>query len=418
MDITITKKSPSKLKKYWYVPLAAMVVAGGVWAKGVLGDVSFVVDSKTVRLANVKKNEFIVDVRSNGELRPKVYQWVSAEIDGRIETILARAGDSVEVGQPLIKLRNPQLLSQHEEAEWAFKQASSEAFASQKNRESQMLQLQSESLRAELAYRGNQLKLEAEQKLIVQGTGIVSEIDHKRTIFSVEEQLKIWQFYQKRLAKMTESNTAQKLADDARVARLNNDVVNMQRKVDLLTVRSLGNGIVQEMQLDIGQKMDIGTTVARVADDSELIAELKVQELQVQSVEVGQKVIIDTRKNKLNGKVIRIHPSVVNGMVQVDVALLQDLTPEARIALSVEGSIRTYSLPDTLFVQRPAFAQSNATIGIYKIDSEGNNAQRVQVRLGQSSTNFIQIIGGLNEGDQIIVSDTSSYAEHQSVLLN
>lgn len=418
MDISIEQKSPSALKKYWYVPLLVLGLALLWWLKSLFGGASFVVDSKTLRTANVKKDSFVVDIRSNGELRPKQYQWISAEVNGQVEQIFANVGDSVDVGEPLIKQRNPQLLIQLEKAKWELKQTRSESFANQKIRESQHLQLQSESLIAELAYKGNLLKLEAENKLIAQGQGIVSDIDHKRTIFSVEEQKQIWDFYQKRLSKMSESIEAQKLADDAKIARLNNDLQHARRQVERLTVRSLSQGIVQEMQLEMGQKLNIGNTIARIADDSQLIAELQVQELQVQSVKLGQIVMVDTRKNQLKGKVSRIHPSVTDGMVQVDVELVDELTPEARIALSVEGSIRTTALDNTLFVQRPAFVQPNGTVGLFKINVNGTHAERIAVRLGVSSVKFVQVLGGLNEGDMIIVSDTSTYAEHQSILLN
>lgn len=143
----------------------------------------------------------------------------------------------------------------------------------------------------------------------------MSEIDHQRTIFSVEEQKKIWDFYKKRIGKMAESIAAKQQADNARIGRLQNELAHARRQVELLTVRSLGQGIVQEMSLELGQKLNIGDTVARIADDSKLIAELKVQELQVHGVQLGQEVIIDTRKNKLKGKVMLIHPSVTHGMV-------------------------------------------------------------------------------------------------------
>lgn len=351
-------------------------------------------------------------------MRPKEYQWISAEVNGQIDEVLVNAGDSVEVGQPLIKLRNPQLLTQLEKSQWEVKQIESESFASQKTRESQLLQLQSESLTVELAYKGNLLKLKAEKQLINSGQGQVSEIDHQRTIFSVEEQKKIWDFYKMRISKKEESMIAQKQADDARIGKLRNDLAQAKHQVDLLTVRSLSQGIVQEMSLEMGQKLNIGSTVARIADDSQLIAELKVQELQVQRVKLGQEVIVDTRQNKLKGKVMRIHPSVTNGMVQVDVDLVDELTPEARIALSVEGSITTYAFDDTLFVQRPAYVQPNATVGIFKLNGDGTHAERVSVKLGESSVKFVQILGGLQEGDMIIVSDTSSYSEHQTILLN
>lgn len=418
MDISLEKKKTSLVRRYWYVPAVVIALAGVFFVKQMLGGVSYVVDANLVRVAKVQKGEFFVDVRSNGELSAKEIHWIPAEVSGHIDMLYAKEGDEVTIGSPLLKMRNPELHAELEKAQWEYKQAKAESFASIKALESDLLQLESESLRAQLAYKGNDLKMKAEKKLIALGQGIVSEVDHQRTVFSVQEQYEIWQFYKKRIQNMRENIDAQQRAEDARVARLKNDLDQAQREVDSLTVRSRSKGLVQEIDLELGQKLDIGDTIARVADTSELIAELKVQELQVQRVSVGQEVIIDTRKNKLKGKVKRVHPSVTNGMVQVDVDFVEPLTPETRIALSVEGSIRTYSVPSTLFVRRPAFAQQNATVGIYKVNSDGYQAKRQPVKLGLSSVNHVQILGGLSEGDQIIISDTSAHSEHETVLLN
>ncbi len=418
MDIKIEQKPSTNLKKYWYMLAVIIVLLTVWWIKSLFGGASYVVDTETLRIASVTKDDFSVSVRSNGELRPKQFQWISAQVNGQIEQVLIDAGDSVEVGQPLIKLYNPQLLTDLAQAEWDFKHIEAESFANLKTRESQLLQLQSESLIAELAFKGNMLELNAEKQLLSNGQGQVSEIDHQRTIFSVEEQKQIWDFYKKRIINKGESITAQKQADDARIGKLRNELAQAQRQVELLTVRSVSQGIVQEMSLELGQKLNIGDTVARVADDSQLIAKLNVQELQVQRVQLGQEVIIDTRKNKLRGKVMRIHPSVTNGMVQVDVTLIDPLPSEARIALSVEGSITTYAFDDTLFVQRPAYVQPNATVGIFKVNAAGTHAERISVILGESSTKFVQVLDGLKEDDMIIISDTSSYSEHQTIMLN
>lgn len=418
MDIQIEKSSPTTLKKYWYVPVVVLVMLLVWWLKSMFGGASYVLDRQTLRFASVTKGEFAVTVRSNGELRPQQFQWISTQVNGQIEQIMVDAGDSVEVGQALIKLQSSQLLTDFAQAQWNVKEVEADLFANLKNRESQLLQLQSDSLIAELAFKGNMLELTAEKKLLSNGQGQVSEIDHQRTIFSVEEQKQIWDFYKKRIGKMAESIAAQQQADNARIGRLQNELAHAQRQVELLTVRSLGQGIVQEMSLELGQKLNVGDIVARIADDSKLIAELKVQELQVQGVQLGQEVIIDTRKNKLRGKVMRIHPSVTNGMVQVDADLLDPLTPEARIALSIEGAITISAFDNTLFVQRPAFAQANATVGVFKVNDAGSHAERISVMLGESSAKFVQVLEGLKDGDKIIISDTSSFAQHQTIMLN
>lgn len=418
MDIKVQPKKKPMLKKYWYIAAGVSLIAGAFWFRQLFGGISYVVDTNLLRVAEVQRDEFFVDVRSNGELNAREFHWLPAEVEGQVESIFVKAGDQVDIGTPLVQLRSVTLLAEMQNAEWAYKQAVAEANASLRSLESDLLQLEAEALRAQLAYQGNLLKMQAERRLIDQGKGIVSDVEHKRTVFSVKEQLEISQFFEKRMAKMQENLTAHKLASDARIVLLKNELERTKLNVELLTVRSRSKGLVQQMDLQLGQKLIVGDTVARVADTTQLIAELQVQELQVQRVEIGQDVTIDTRKNKLKGKVIRIAPSVNNGMVRVDVDFIDPLPAEARIALSIEGSIRTDSMKDALFVQRPAYIQPNSTVGIYKLDSKGMQAKRIPVQLGLSSVNYVQVLDGLQEGEQIIISDTSAYAEHETILLN
>ena len=329
-----------------------------------------------------------------------------------------RAGDSVDVGEPLIRLRNQQLFSTLEKVDLEYQQAEAEARANIKSLESQLLQLESELLQSRLALKGELLRLEAEKTLMKQLEGSVSEIDHQITVFAVEEHEEMCAFYQRRVEKMRENISAQRVADRARVSRLKNDLATAQREVDALTVRSRSQGLVQEIKLELGQKLTVGTTVAVVADDTQLIAELKIQELQVQNVNVGQDVIVDTRRNKLRATVARIHPTVTNGMVQVDAEFIDSLSPEARVALSVEGTIKTLELKNALYVQRPASVQPNSTVGIFMLDANGYQARKVPVQLGQSSANYVQVLGGLQVGDTIVISDTTAYAQHEVVLIN
>lgn len=417
MDIVIENKK-SRLKQYWYVPVVAGILGAAIWVNKLTGDISYVVDENLLRVGTVEQKDFHVDIRGNGVLNPREFHWVSAEVGGHIEERFVKVGDRVEVGTPLVQVRNPELHTELKKVELDYKQIKAESVASYKTLQSQLLQLESEALSAQLTYKGNLLKLEAEEKLLAENFGIISDIDHQRSKFSVQEQKQIWEFYKKRIANMHENIEAERLAGEANIANLENNLNKAKHLVDQLTIRARSEGIVQAIDLELGQQLNAGDTVAKVASPKELIAELQVQELQVQRVEIGQEVVVDTRKNKLKGKVMRIHPSVTNGMVQVDVEFVDALTPETRIALSVEGSIRTYFIPSTLTVLRPAIAQANSTVGIYKLDSDGKQAHRISVQLGLSSVSNVQVLDGLKQGDQIIVSDTSTYSEHETILLN
>src|SRR5262249_19882923 len=145
-----------------------------------------------------------------------------------------------------------------------------------------------------------------------------------------------------------------------------------------------------------------------VANPGRLKAEVKIAETQAKDIQIGQKATIDTRNGIVPGVVSRIDPSVQNGTRTVDVSLPGELPKGAVPDLSVDGTIELERLADVLYVGRPAFGQEQSTVGIFKVDAAGD-ATRVQVKLGRSSVNFIEVVSGLKAGDRVILSDMSAW---------
>jgi HlyD family secretion protein len=188
-------------------------------------------------------------------------------------------------------------------------------------------------------------------------------------------------------------------------------------QLDGLHVRAGINGVLQLVPVEVGQHVVPGTNLARVADPKKLRAEVKIAETQAKDVVPGQKATIDTRNGIVNGHVSRVDPSVINGTVTVDVSIDDPLPPGARPDLSVDGTITLENLKDVLYVGRPVHGQADSTIGIFKIIDDGSEAVRVNVKLGRSSVNTIEIVQGLKVGDKVILSDMSAWDNFDRVRL-
>jgi multidrug efflux pump subunit AcrA (membrane-fusion protein) len=172
------------------------------------------------------------------------------------------------------------------------------------------------------------------------------------------------------------------------------------------------------MPMELGQQVNAGTNLARLARRGEFFAELRIPEKQIKDVVLGQSVTIDTRTSKIQGLVKRIDPAVTNGSVQVDVQLTGDIPKEARPDLTIDGVIEIARISDTLFVKRPMFANSFTDSAVYMLDTEGAYANKKLVTFGQTSTKYIQIQSGLKAGENIIVSDSSAWQQHSQIRLN
>jgi HlyD family secretion protein len=418
MDISITKKKTFNTKRYVVVFLLTLPVLFAVNYLWFLGQADFSIDRESMVFSEVKRGNFTVSVRGTGVLVPDNIQWLSAGVDAKVEKLVAKAGNIVKTGDLIVELSNPQLVQQLAEAQWELDAQDAETKADKIAQESALLEQKANVLNAKLNYESSLLEYNAQTELLDHSTGIVSKINYQRTHLETDQFKQRWLISQERLAKMQENLQAQENARAARLNKTRKSLERIQQQVDDLQVKATMNSIVLEMPLEPGQRIMLGDNIAKLVQQDSLIAEIQVPEIQIRDVAVGQRVIIDTRNNKIEGLVARVDPAVINGNVQVDVVFSESLPDDARPDLSVDGEIIITEIADTLYVDRPLFAQSRSNSSFYKLIEDGQFAERVEVMAGYGSVNQIQIIEGLQAGDKIITSDPSRLETYKKIRIN
>lgn len=418
MDTIRTQtKSPIWRSSWYFLPLVLfLVVAYFMHAR--LGNASYFVELNDLVLATVKQGDFEVNVRATGALKPQDIRWVSSQVAGRVEQIFVKPGTYVTEGDILVQLSNPELHGELERIGWEIKANNAENNAHYVNLESQMLDIKNAILSAEMQYQSAKQKLDAETSLINQGNSTVSAFDYQDSQLTVKLQFQNWQSQIQKAEKMKLTMKATKTAQLARLGQIENNYQRVRQQVEALQVRANNTGVIQTMPLKLGQRASTGDSVALIANQSDLFAELLVQESRARDIALGQPVTVDTRTTKLTGEVIRIDPSVTSGMVAVDVKIISDLPSEARPELSVDGLIQISHVSNALYVKRPVFAPGNSQVGLFKLSADNQFAVKQKVNLGLSSVNQIQIISGLSVGDKIVISDTTSWQDHDNILIN
>ncbi|HEX8851930.1 MAG TPA: HlyD family efflux transporter periplasmic adaptor subunit, partial [Pyrinomonadaceae bacterium] len=281
--------------------------------------------------------------------------------------------------------------------------------------ESQTLAQQAQVNAAESASAQADLQEEADEKLAKDG--LIPELDLKLSRLRAEQLGKTARIERDRFLQSKRSSEAQLAAQRARVNQMQALYALRRRQVESLKVRAGIAGVLQELPVQVGQSVNPGTVLARVAQPTRLKAELRIPEVMAKDVLVGQSASIDTRNGVIPGHVIRIDPAAEQGTVTVDVALDGALPQGARPDLSVDGTIELERLENVLYVGRPAFGQAQSTVGMFRLEEGGKAASRVQVRLGRSSVNTIEILEGLKEGDEVILSDTAAWDNYNRVVL-
>ncbi len=137
----------------------------------------------------------------------------------------------------------------------------------------------------------------------------------------------------------------------------------------------------------------------------------------MRDVKEQQPVEIDTHNGVIQGRVMRIDPAAKEGTVVVDVSLTGPLPAGARPDLTVDGTIELERLENVLYVARPAFAQSRANAMIFRLTEDGQEALHTPIVFGRTSVNYVEVVSGLKEGDQVILSDTSTLDSYNRIRL-
>ena len=373
------------------------------------------VDRSVVWIDTVKRGDMVRQVRGSGTLVPEEIRWIPATTQGRVERILLRPGAQVSPETVILELTNPELQQSVKEAQLAFQSAQANFQNRKAELESALLNQQSEVANIEALYKEAALTLEANEQL--QKDGLVSEIVLKQSRSRADELKNRLSIAQKRLEISTAGVKSQLAPQEAEVDQRRAAYELRISQLDDLRVKAGMKGVLQVVPVEVGAQVQPGTNLARVADPTNLKAELRIAETQTKDIQIGQPAEVDTRNGVVKGRVARIDPAATNGTVGVDVILEGALPPGARPDLSVDGTIRLEELRDIIYVGRPAFGQENSTVGLFKLQPDGE-ALRVNVKLGRSSVNTIEIQEGLQPGDQVILSDMSTYDQFDRIRLN
>jgi len=418
MDIVRTNKKNKLSKKTQIIASLLLILTLSFLFLFNNSSASYLANKDSLLIDTVQRGELNISVRGTGVLVPKDIRWIATNVSGRVDRVLKKAGAKVKKGDLLLELSNPQLLQQLTEAEWEFQATEAEAQARKVSLESDLLDQEIAVINEKLNLERARLTLDAQEKLLGQGIVAISTIDYEEVKIDVRQFEQRWNLEQSRLDKRRENLNAHIRANEARLNSMRKSVQRIQQQVDSLKVQATMDSIVQEMPMELGQQVNAGANLAKLARSDLFIAELRIPEKLIKDVILGQKVVLDTRSSKIQGTVQRIDPAVINSSVQIDVELLGILPKEARPELTVDGVIEIIKIPDTLFVKRPMFADGFSQSSVYRLDNEGLYANKHDVKYGHMSSQYIQIVQGLKEGENIIVSDASSWEQHQQIRIN
>jgi len=422
MDIKRKGVARSKLiRRVIYLALAAAVISVGGWRINQLQPAAPAVERGTVLIDTVKRGPLVVDVHGLGALVPEDILWIQAEFDSQVSRIMSQSGDEVNPDTVLLVLSNPQMEADAIDFEWQTKQAEANLADLKVRLQSQTFEEQEMVSQAQGDLKQAEISKDIEEKLYQQK--LESQLNDRLAVAKWDQAVSKFQMEKQKLDILKQSVDAQLEAQRVQVEKLRATWMLKKKQVDDLTIRAGIKGRMQEMTLQVGQRVKAGDVLAKVAQPWKLMARLQISETQAKDIVLGQKASIDTRTGDTKysivpGHVTRIDASIVNGTRTIDCKLDGPLPAGAVPDLSVDGTIEIMRLADVVYIQRPVFGQPNSQVSLFRLDADGRDATRTVVRLGRASVNNAEILEGLKPGQQVILSELPGQDQSQRIRLN
>ena len=414
LDVDIPRAPTKNRKRY---------VQGGIVAAGVilltvlLGSLKPAapsVDREVLSLDAVRRGTMVREVRGPGTLVPEHIRWISSLTPARVERIFVQPGTPVTATTALLELANPDVQIEALDAQRQLTAAEGE----QVNLRTSLQggRLTQAGVVASTRSQYLQAKRDAAVADSLTIIGGLSRNDVTLAHEKADELEARYDIEKQRLDLLTSTVDSQLAVQREQVGRLRAITAFRLSRLSSLQVKAGEDGVLQELNLQLGQWVVPGTILAKIVQPGKLKAVVRIPETQAAGLAIGQKASVDTRTGLVAGHVIRIDPAAQEGTVTVDIALDGALNG-ARPDISVDATITIERLNDVLYTGRPAYGQPNTTVGMFKLVENGRYAVRIPVKLGRTSVNAVEIINGLAEGDSVVLSDMTRYDNVERVKL-
>jgi HlyD family secretion protein len=403
------------IRRTVYSSIAIIVIAAATLGVSRLKPADPTAERSTLVFGTVKRGLMLREVHGMGKFVPEETLWIPAPVEARVERVMLLPGTMVKPETVLVELSNHDLLLAAVNAEWTAKSAEAELISQKARLRNDDLQMQSSVAREEADYNEAKLQLQVDEQLFKDDLIAQRNLNLSRAkVENLEELIRI---DKERLDASRASEEAQLAVANAKVEQTKAEAELKRRQVDSLKVKADVEGVLEQVKAEVGQHISAGTILAKVTNPKKLKAALKIPETQARDIVFGQKATIDTRSTILSGRVVRIDPASEEGNVTVDVAIDDPLPRESHPDLSVDGTIELERLENVLYVGRPVYGQADSTVSLFKTIESSTAALRIPVKLGRISVSTVEIREGLNEGDEVILSDTHEWDSTERIRL-
>lgn len=418
MDRVIERKRRNLFAR---LPMAVIISLALGWilyylASNGLGNPTL--DKDTLRIGEVKRGQFNVQVLGNGQIAAKDPDWIVARVEGQVVQAPVKAGQWVHKGELLLELSNDNIAASYAKSQSDVQAAEADFALLKANLESRHTALKAAVIYARLDYKQVNARYQALSRLKQTSVIPIPELEYVNTKVSVEQAEGKLEVAQLELNSFKKIDAAQTRAGEFRFTAAQQEHERIKKQFNDLHIRASRDGIVQNINFNPGEGVTTAALIAQIVDPQSVYVTLTVPAIQATKLAPNQPVSLHINRKQVQGHVHRVDPNIKGSIVEVDVYFDSDAPEDSKIGMYVTGTIYVQSINETLYVEIPSMVAENDSMSVYLLNKEGNLATLTSVKSGSLSAHYIQVIDGLKPGDKIILSDIPERQDTHTFRLN
>ena len=407
MDREISKEVQRKEQRKQLIKIG--VVAGGliVLIVVVISMLQTSLKRKDLNISTVDRGVIEVSVSASGKVIPAFEEIINSPINSRIVEVYKRGGDSVDIGTPILKLdlqsAETEYNKQLDEEQMKSLQLEQQRVTNH-NKLSEM-EMNLKVSRMELDRKA--VELRNERYLDSLGAGTTDKVRQVELDYNVSV-LKLKEDEQK-------YKNEQALAEaDLKVKKLELNIfrkslAETRRTLEDAQIRSPRRAILTYVNNEIGSQKGQGAKVAIVSDLSHFKIEGEIADTYGDRIAAGSKAVIKIGSEKLDGTVSDVTPLSKNGVISFTVQLEEDNHKRLRSGLKTDIYVMNAVKDDVLRIANSSYYVGKGEYELFVVN--GNQLLKRKVQLGDSNFEYVEVVSGLQEGDQVVVSDMNAYKD-------
>lgn len=407
------KLSPQQPWKKW-LGLSLFIILISYAAFAVSSKASKEVAFDTLTFQTAQQGALDIFTNAYGEFYSAQESLLTAPAMGKVAKILVRPGTKITPESVILILSNPKLEQEVNQARGnlAQQQAKREAFKYEQQNE--RLNYQGRIVDIEAEIEKAQLELSVNENLM--DLGVASKIELQRAKLAVKQQSKRLEFEKEKYLQFIEMQGYQLTQRDITITQQESQVALLEKQLDDMQVKAGINGSLQSLEVELGQSVQLGHSLAKVGSDQELIARIRLPQQLADQIDIGASVNINTQKGMIKAHISRIESIVTNGSVLAEAVIDSALTSNARPSLSISAQVFVKHDKKATYIKQSSGLRPRSKQNLFVRTSENKLVQR-EVIFGELSQNKLIISKGLSSGDEIISSDTRPYEQFKQLTI-